>query len=77
MAAYKKSLTVLLFVTIILSMFCGNGEARKWLGYGAMGKDKIPACGSKNPSECIKNPVNHYYSGCEGFEHCRHVPPRV
>ncbi|CAL9238190.1 unnamed protein product [Arabidopsis halleri] len=72
MVAYKKSPIVFLFATmmIILFMLCGSGEART-LGYGAvLGKDKIPACGYKNPNSCVKQPVNHYHRGCEKLNRC-------
>ncbi|ESQ37420.1 hypothetical protein EUTSA_v10003039mg [Eutrema salsugineum] len=91
MASYK-SLTVFLFAAmlIILLVFCGTGEARdlkdsddvtesekiESLGYGAITKDRIPSCSSKNPKECVKQPANHYSRGCEISTRC-HRPPML
>ncbi|XP_019094128.1 PREDICTED: protein RALF-like 7 [Camelina sativa] len=76
MAAHKKNLTsfIIVLIMIVLSMFseCGEGMKRKHLGYGAIGKDRIPACGFKNPKECIKIPANPYHRGCETSTRCRH-----
>ncbi|CAL9238047.1 unnamed protein product [Arabidopsis halleri] len=74
MAAHKMSLTNLFFVSImiILSLFSGFGEGSKYINYGDMRKDRIPACGSKNPKECVKVPVNPYHRGCEISTRCHH-----
>ncbi|EOA34130.1 hypothetical protein CARUB_v10021631mg [Capsella rubella] len=72
MAASKKSLTCFFFVSIMimLSFFSGSRVEGNYLGYGAIAKDRIPACGSKNPKECVKELVNPYRRGCQDSTRC-------
>ncbi|EFH62836.1 hypothetical protein ARALYDRAFT_893442 [Arabidopsis lyrata subsp. lyrata] len=73
MATHKMSLTVLSFVSmmIILSLFSGFGEGRKYLKYGVITKDRIPNC-RQNPENCVRVPANQYHlpPGCKNSTHC-------
>lgn len=50
-------------------------DVNKYLGYGALGRDRSPGCSFKNPKECLKDVANHFYKrGCELINRCRHEP---
>ncbi|EOA34011.1 hypothetical protein CARUB_v10021507mg [Capsella rubella] len=69
----NKSFIAFLYATmmIILVVFCGTKEARKYLGYGALAKDRDPTCSFHYPKGCIKHESNHYHRGCETSTRCR------
>ncbi|PON38319.1 Rapid ALkalinization Factor [Parasponia andersonii] len=69
-----------ILVCMIGSLVCAHlieGSYATTISYGAIGRNRVPACSPKYPQNCVKIPINHYQRGCESGEECheRHIPP--
>ncbi|KAJ6758754.1 PROTEIN RALF-LIKE 15-RELATED [Salix koriyanagi] len=70
MSPSSKLMALGLCMLMVCTLFAGNAEATKYIGYGAIGRgDHEPECGPKNP--CVKPPSDGYHRGCEAIYKCR------
>ncbi|PNX70961.1 hypothetical protein L195_g057917 [Trifolium pratense] len=70
----KTMLVVFLSALLICTFFTQDVEAKKFIGYGAIGRDISPGCSPKHPELCKFHPANPYRRGCEAEMRCRGGP---